>query len=191
MTLAIDATGTCDVCKKTFQRFSTMQRCCRTYRCAMALVKADKKAEAEKTRARRLALKTRQEWLAEAQEAFNRYVRLRDAALPCVSCGTTNPPMLPGGQWDAGHWKSRGARPELRFNEDNCHKQCKVCNGGSKFPRKAETVSDAYRIELIKRIGLEAVERLEGPHPPMHWTADDLRIIKHTYRTKLRELEKP
>lgn len=179
---------TCEVCKKPFLRFTSFQRVCRTFRCASKIVKADKKAEKESTRARRLAIKPRSDWISEAQDEFNRFIRLRDAALPCVSCGDTKPPKKVGGQWDAGHWKSRGARPELRFNELNCHKQCKSCNGGSKYPAKAETVSQAYRVELVKRIGLEAVEKLEGPHPPAKWSVDDLRIIKHTYRAKAREL---
>ena len=188
MTLAITNEATCKACQQPFQRVRALQAVC-SFRCAAKTVMAKKKAEKEDTRARRLTLKTRGDWIGEAQDEFNKFIRLRDAMLGCVSCGITNPPMTAGGQWDAGHWKSRGARPELRFDESNCHKQCKTCNGGSKHPRKAETVSQAYRIELIKRIGLEAVEKLEGPHPAMHYSVDDLRILKHVYRQKAKELQ--
>jgi hypothetical protein len=39
-----------------------------------------------------------------------------------------------------------------------------------------------YRAELIRRVGLAEVERLEGPHPPRKYTVDDLREIRDTYR---------
>ena len=68
-------------------------------------------------------LKSRAEWAREAQSAFNSFIRLRDADLPCVSCGRYH-----GGQYHAGHYLSVGAHPELRFNELNVNKQCAPCN---------------------------------------------------------------
>jgi hypothetical protein len=47
-----------------------------------------------------------------------------------------------------------------------------------------------YRLGLIRRIGLEAVERLEGPHEPRKYSIDELREIRDTYRRRARELEK-
>ena len=46
-----------------------------------------------------------------------------------------------------------------------------------------------YRVNLIKKIGLEWVEWLEGPHDPIKYTIDDLKNIKLTYRAKLKELQ--
>ena len=188
MTLAIDATGTCEVCKKTFQRFSTMQRCCRTYRCAMALVKADKKAEAEKTRARRLAVKTIPEWRADAQAVFNRYCRTRDrlAGYGCICCGA---PLdwnsgKPGGSVDAGHYVSRGSAIELAFDERNVNAQRKSCN------RPGGATKDKFRAGMVERWGEAVVAELEGPHEVPHLKADDYRQIIKTYHAKLRELEK-
>lgn len=129
--------------------------------------------------------------LSEAQEPFNEFIRLRDADLPCVSCGELNPPMKPGGQWDAGHFLSRGAYPELRFVELNCHKQCKSCNAGSgKFAHKARTVSQDFEAELVSRIGAELVDWLKGPHELIKWTKDQVRAIKATYAAKARQLKK-
>lgn len=192
MTLVASPEATCEACGKAFQRFSSFQRVCRTPRCAGRIVKMDKKREADETRARRVAMKTRRDWMPEAQKAFNAYIRARDARLPCVSCGETNPPMTVGGQWDAGHFLSVGSHPELRFNPDNCHKQCKTCNAGSgKFAHKARTVAQAYRIGLIARIGLERVEALEGPHPPTKHSVDELKTIRDAYRLLTKqELEK-
>lgn len=180
MTLATNPEGTCIACGKVFQRFTTTQRACRTFKCATKVVKARMKAEKEATRARRLAVKPRAKWLAEAQASFNAYIRARDeaAGLPCISCGRHH-----AGSHDAGHYLTTGARPELRFHEQNVWRQCVPCN------RHLHGNLVLYRVELVKRIGLAAVEALEGPHPAMHYSVDDLRIIKHVYRQKANALQ--
>lgn len=159
-------------------------------RCLIAKKKADAKAERESFKARKQAMKSVKKLKAEAQDAFNDFIRTRDADLPCVSCSTTNPPMQPGGQWDAGHFLSRGAYPELAFNEDNCHKQCKSCNAGSgKFAHKARTVSAAYEEELLRRIGPERLAALKGPHQVTPLDRQALIDLRATYKAKLKEIK--
>ncbi len=123
-------------------------------------------------------IKSRGDYLKDAQAAFNAWVRERDAGLPCISCGTTADV-----QFCAGHYKPSGSNPALRFEPMNVHRQCnRNCNmakSGNLTP---------YRIELIKRIGLDNVEWLEGPHEPKKYTIDDLKAITAMYRAKLREL---
>jgi hypothetical protein len=46
-----------------------------------------------------------------------------------------------------------------------------------------------YRINLVQRIGLAAVEQLEGPHEPKRYTIDELKAIRDEYRRKLKELQ--
>jgi hypothetical protein len=131
------------------------------------------------------------ELLAEVQVPFNAYIRTRDSDLPCVSCGVVNPEMTTGGQWDAGHFLSRGAYPELRFNEDNVAKQCKSCNAGSgRFAHKERTVSQKFEEELRRRIGDERVDALKCAHPLHKWDRDELIAIKALYVNKLRELKR-
>jgi hypothetical protein len=179
VTLVASPEAVCRACQKPFLRFRTTQAVCGP-RCATKVVKADKRKEAEDTRARRVALKSRRDWLNEAQKAFNAWVRARDAALPCVSCGRHHE-----GQYHAGHYLTVGARPELRFTPDNCHKQCSACN------THLHGNLILYRVELIRRIGLERVEALEGPHPPAKWSVDELKTIRDAYRLLTKqELEK-
>ena len=47
-----------------------------------------------------------------------------------------------------------------------------------------------YRINLVKRIGQEAVDWLEGPHEPCKYTIQDLIEIKLQFTKMKRELEK-
>lgn len=140
--------------------------------------RAAAKVERASIRARKEAIKSRADWAREAQTAFNAYIRARDEGLPCISCGRHHQ-----GQWHAGHYLSTGARPELRYTESNVHRQCAPCN------THLSGNAVLYRIGLIERIGLQAVEWLEGPHEMPKWTAEDYRAIRDTYRAKLKELK--
>lgn len=159
--------------------------------CAVRQVKAKKVEERAQIKTRKEAIKPRGVLIAEAQDAFNAFIRARDQDQPCISCGVVNPPMTTGGQWDAGHFLSRGSHPELRFVEDNCHRQCKSCNGGGgRFKRQERTVSAAYEAELVRRIGQERVDALKGPHPAAKLSLDDFRVIRKTYQEKLKALRR-
>jgi hypothetical protein len=45
-------------------------------------------------------------------------------------------------------------------------------------------------LELVKRIGADKVDWLEGPHEPQRYTIEQLQAIKAEYRAKTRELKK-
>jgi hypothetical protein len=172
---AARADAECAICQKPFRRINTMQAVC-GIRCAAKVAPRARKEAAAAIKSRREAIKPRSRWLQEAQTAFNAYIRKQDEFRGCISCGTNN------GKMNAGHYLSVGARPELRFEEDNVHKQCERCNTylhGNLL---------RYRAGLIGRIGVERVEWLEGPHPAKKYTVDDLRAIRDDYRAKLKEL---
>lgn len=141
-------------------------------------IKAREKRERRETREARERLKTKSDWLREAQTAFNAYIRERDRKQPCISCGRFH-----DGQYHAGHYRTVGAHPELRFVEDNCHKQCAPCNN-----HQSGNVVE-YRINLKERIGEKRLEWLEGPHNLPKWTIDDIKAIKSEYKQKLKELK--
>lgn len=137
-----------------------------------------------KDRETRDRLKTRSEWMKDAQREFNRFIRERDkqAGYPCISSGRQLD--WSGNAVDAGHYRSVGAAPHLRFDERNCHAQSKHDN-----QYKAGNVVE-YRLNLIARIGLEQVEALESDQTPKHYSIEDLKYITRTYRSKWKELEK-
>ncbi|MEL4167282.1 recombination protein NinG [Pseudomonas sp. ZS001] len=159
---------------------------------AIARAKAEKKrksmaqVERREIKVRKETLKTRADHLREAQAAVNEYVRLRDAHLPCISCDSmpNDNDLMTGSRWDAGHYRSVGACPELRFEPLNIHRQCVKCN------RNLSGNSVEYRIRLILRIGADRVAWLEGPHEPQRYTIEELKAIKAEYRAKARELKR-
>ncbi|WP_130908307.1 recombination protein NinG [Pseudomonas sp. Sample_16] len=147
--------------------------------------KAIHQRERREIKVRKEKLKSRAEHLREAQAAVNEFVRLRDADLPCISCDSmpNDNDLMTGSRWDAGHYRSVGACPELRFEPLNIHRQCVKCN------RNLSGNAVEYRIRLVQRIGAETVAWLEGPHPARKFTVEEIKAIKAEYRSKTRELK--
>ncbi|HEY6020653.1 MAG TPA: recombination protein NinG, partial [Candidatus Paceibacterota bacterium] len=145
----------CRSCGEKFTPTRSTQVAC-SISCAITHARAvNAKRSARELREAKAKLKSRRDWMREAQAVFNRFIRLRDAGHPCISCGRHHQ-----GQIHAGHFLSVGARPELRFDEANVHAQCAPCNNHL----SGNIV--LYRKGLIAKIGLEEVERLEGDHEP-------------------------
>jgi hypothetical protein len=130
---------------------------------------------AEKKKAKE-KLKTKSEWLKDAQTLFNRFVRLRDKGLNCISCNK------PAKKENAGHYRSVGANPELRFNLDNVHLQCEYCN----TYLHGNLIN--YRINLIKKIGVKKVEKLEGYHDPLKLSIVEIKDLIKLYKDKIKNL---
>ena len=169
----------CRSCGDSFTPFQTTQVAC-SGKCALELVRVKKKKARRKETAqmRRAAnLKDRSFQLKRAQYYFNAFIRERDAGLPCISCALT------GNKMTAGHYRSVGSAPELRFNEDNCHGQCWWnCN------RNLSGNIIAYRPALLLKIGAARLDIIEGPHPAANLTLSDIIEIKETYRAKTKAL---
>lgn len=155
------------------------------------------KVERAETKRRKLAIKTRADWLAEAKKLLQRRRRLEELAKGkgCMSCGRSQSEVMgtdgwkPGGAWDGGHFMSKGARPELALEPLNIWLQCKSCNGGSgKYARKGYTVGAAFEANLIAEQGAELVDWLKGPHEQKHYSTDDLIAICANEKLKLKEL---
>ena len=140
--------------------------------------------ERKDIKVRKEALKSRGEHMREAQQAFNEYVRTRDQAAGhlCISSG--KPLDWSGNAVDAGHYRSVGSAPHLRFDERNCHAQSKQDN------RFLSGNAVDYRIGLIARIGQEAVDALESDQSVRKYTVEEIKAIKAEYRAKTRDLKR-
>jgi len=137
------------------------------------------KAERIATKARLQELKPLSYWAARAQEQVNRYIRLKQRGMPCISC---DKPWQP--DFQAGHYLSVGAHRELRFEPDNIHLQCIQCNmhkGGNAIQ---------YRAGLVRRHGTHLVDALEAPHPLPKWTRQDYQNIEAAFKSWADDLAK-
>lgn len=161
-------------------------------KCALATVEVRKVkvrkslalADRREIKVRKEALKSRGDHMREAQQAFNEYIRTRDQAAGhlCISSGKALD--WSGNAVDAGHYRSVGSAPHLRFDERNCHAQSKQDN------RFLSGNAVDYRIGLIARIGQEAVDVLESDQSVRKYTVDEIKAIKAAYRAKTRELKR-
>lgn len=114
-----------------------------------------------------------------AQTAFNAFIRERDKESDCISCDKDK---SWNGQWHAGHYKTTKARPDIRFNEDNCHKQCSICNN-----HLSGNIGE-YTQRLIEKIGHERFLSL-GLNKVKRYTCEELKEIEKLYKDKLKELQ--
>ena len=166
----------CRSCRNLFTPFSSLSKAC-SPSCALNLVDlANEKKDKQSLKIRKELLKTRGDWLKEAQAIFNRFIRLRDEDHVCISC------QKPPKKKNAGHYRSVGSCPELRFNELNVHLQCEHCN------TYLSSNAIEYRKNLAVKIGQDKLEWLEGPHEPLKLTINDIKELKKKYTAKIKEL---
>lgn len=127
-------------------------------------------------------LKSINDLIKEAQTAFNAFIRERDKNELCICCDKPYGTNALGGDFDCGHYRSRGAAGHLRFNEDNAFGQRKYCN------TYLSGNVQGMRRGMIKRIGIERVMEVENNNKTKKWTREELLQIKETYKAKLKEL---
>jgi hypothetical protein len=91
----------------------------------------------------------------KADRVFSEFIRLRDAEVngytKCITCGK----VLFWRDMDCGHYCGR-KHLSTRYHEQNCHAQCKHCNGfmeGQHF---------IYRRKLVELYGEAEVQKLEN-----------------------------
>lgn len=179
----------CKCCKAPFEAARPMQNWC-SVDCAVtlgqqAIAKKKAKAQAEDRKATREkldAMRTKPQLVKLAQQAFNGFVRARDAAKPCISCG--KPPSTQANSTDCGHYRSVGSAPHMRFVEDNAAGQCKHCN------QHLAGNHVSYRQGLIARIGLARVEQIEADNTTRKYTREGLIELARHYRAETRKLQK-
>ncbi len=84
----------CKECGSYYIKFQSTQQVC-SVKCAMAMGKRKTEAKRKKSakidrleqRKRLEKLKSRRDFEKDLQKIFNKFIRLRDKDLPCISCG--------------------------------------------------------------------------------------------------------
>lgn len=178
----------CAVCKGEYMRLRPLMKVCGPS-CAITHSKAqnerkqakEKAAERKVIREKLAAMETMPQLVKKAQKAFNTFVRVRDAGKPCISCGRplSNEPNT----YDAGHYRSVGSAPHMRFVEDNCHGQCKHCN------QYLSGNHVEYRRRLLDRIGSDRLDQIENDQTIRKITREGLIEIARHYRAEARRLK--
>ena len=133
-----------------------------------------KDAHSEEKTYRKKSTRSKPNLTKKLDKVFSAYIRLRDAMpsgyFKCISCGH----IKPFEQADCGHFFSR-KNMSVRFDEDDCHAECRGCN------RFSSDHLIAYQTNLIRKIGMQRFELLSAKaHQAKHWSDFELEaMIKH------------
>lgn len=182
----------CKECKLKFNPFNSFDKTCSKVECKTAYAlkllpkirKERAKVERKELAQKKLDLRGKPELKKICQRDFNKMIRSRDAKEGCISCDKESGYLLLsvlGGLFDAGHYRSIGSAEHIRFDERNCHKQCKHCND------KLSGNFIGYRKGLIEKLGLDVVEALEADQEPRKYIKQDYIDMSKEFRKRGRE----
>ena len=87
---------------------------------------------------------------------------------------------ITGSGWDAGHYRSRGAAPHLRFHLLNIWRVCTRCN------RELSGNIVEMRKGMVARLGEERVQALEHDQRERKYSVEDLQRIKSLFNKRAR-----
>lgn len=141
-----------------------------------------KDAHSEEKIHRKKSTRSKPNLTKKLDKVFSAYIRLRDAMpsgyFKCISCGQ----IRPFEQADCGHFFSR-KNMSVRFDEDDCHAECRGCN------RFSSDHLIAYQANLIRKIGMQRFELLSAKaHQAKRWSDFELEaMIKH-YTAEVKRL---
>lgn len=128
--------------------------------------------------------KSKPNLVAKLDKVFALYIRLRDV-MPsgygrCISCGK----IKPFAELDCGHFHGR-THMSTRFDEDNCHAECRGCN------RASSDHLIGYQENLIKKIGIARYDTLKLKAKSVtHWQDFELEEKIRHYRNEVLRLSK-
>lgn len=168
----------CKECGATFVPYKSTDRLCFVCTKTKVALKNLDKIKKDKVKKQKEDLLTLQDYLKLAQQVFNKYIRLRDAGLVCISC------QKPPKKQNCGHYFSQGGHSNVRFDEMNCHLQCEHCNSflsGNLIE---------YGNNLVKKIGEHEFELLRNrAYDVKKWSKDELKKLINEYKLKIKEHE--
>jgi len=174
----------CGTCREWFEPKREQQKVCENIECAISYGKVVK--EKNIRIAKKSFNQTDKSKLKEkAQFYFNKFIRLRDKDLPCISCDYDWKSNGTQRQAHASHYMSVSKSSKLRFNEYNVHKSCQICN-----THLSGNLAE-YRIRLIEKVGINKVEELEkvaNESAPCKYTIEDYKKIILTYGQKAKDM---
>ena len=130
----------------------------------------------------------------QTQKAFNRmrmleefvWFKARGQEPVCISCGKPNM------DWCCGHFKTRGARPDLRYDRKNTYLQCNHrCNSQLSGNIHGDMGTHGYLKGLEMRFGQEEYQRIIDHCDTVQakkWTWHELEDMRREFNEQIRSL---
>ncbi len=171
-------------CGNDFYPFNSMDAHC-SPKCKIEAKKAKEEAKANKlpklVKGSEIESPRKLQWDIElTDKVFNAFICVRDRYKPCISCGK---PLAPG-ETQCGHFRTKAAASQLRYNADNAHGQCDDCN--------CRLSGNRVKMEegMVFRIGAEKVEALKNNNLGANKDPVYLKRIRKVFALKKRKLER-
>lgn len=106
----------------------------------------------------------------------------------CISCGKTNMDFC------CGHFKSRGAQGNLRYDVKNTFLQCnRYCNMALSGNIEGNKNTRGYKVGLVERFGKKEAEYIinycEENTQVKKWTGPELQELRASFSIMIKELE--
>lgn len=141
-----------------------------------------KAAQTEEKAVKKKPSKSKPNLVKKLDRTFSIYIRLRDVMssgyVRCISCGQ----IKKFEDVDCGHFHSR-RHMATRYDEDNCHAECKFCN------RFSADHLIAYQRNLIQKIGQQRFDVLNiKAHSTCHYMDSELNQMIAHYTEEVRRL---
>ncbi|MDP8184384.1 recombination protein NinG [Phocoenobacter skyensis] len=202
----------CKECGKYFTPFNSLTKVCSTP-CAISFAKKETRRKAEKkAKAERLAERKRMRELKEkvkgsdlrhqhklTQKAFNKmrvleelkWFEERGLEPTCISCG--NP--LGNDQWCCGHYKTRGAHPNLKYDRNNTflqhnHRCNMMLSGDIAGTRTTHGYTEGLKIRFGEEKGQEIIDYCNSYQESKKYTCEELKEMRKEFRAKIKEFSK-
>ena len=105
----------------------------------------------------------------------------------CISCGKTNMDFC------CGHFKSRGAQGNLRYDVNNTFLQCnRYCNMALSGNIEGNKNTRGYKVGLVERFGEEEAKRIidycEKNTQIKKWTGSELQELRINFNKQIKKL---
>ena len=104
----------------------------------------------------------------------------------CISCGKKNM------DWCCGHFKSRGAQGNLRYDKKNTYLQCnRYCNMALSGNIAGNKTTRGYAAGLFVRFGeasKDIIDYCESSTAVKKWTGEELQEMRKQFNKQIKEL---
>ncbi len=122
------------------------------------------------------------------KDVVHELIKLLDKDQPCIVCGGFD--CGNRSEWDAGHYLTKAAHPELALCPINIYKQCSLTNTAS-TGRKSNEASIRHKFEqgIIGRMGMDVLMWLKGYHAPKKWTCEELSAMRAEMTPDIKRLK--
>ncbi|NRA76738.1 MAG: recombination protein NinG [Pseudoalteromonas sp.] len=188
----------CKVCKDKFEPKYFLQKACMKPKCLAEWARLEREKKADKVHAvKKKAFKLSDTKLQHdlTQKSFNKLRVLQEKkwfkdnnqAPTCISCGKENM------DWCCGHFKSRGAQGNLRYDEKNTYLQCnRYCNMALSGNIAGNKTTRGYAAGLFVRFGEAAqgiIDYCESNTAVKKWTGEELQQMRKEFNLQIKLLQ--